>query len=133
MRLFIAALAAGAVAATAGVVLAPVLGPEVRRYARPAAKALMKTGLAAAAAARIYVAELSEDVEDLLAETMAERKQKTEAERAETAKKTRTESQAETQGQSMSTAKPTAKRSRKPAQVKTASRKATPKKTVATV
>ena len=66
-----AAFVLGAVAGVAAASFGAGL-PEVRRYARPTAKLLLKTTMATVQAARVQFAELAEDVEDLFAETQSE-------------------------------------------------------------
>ena len=84
------ALVIGVAVGAAAVAFAPVVMPELRRYARPTAKALLKTTLVTIEAARLYAAEFSEDIEDLIAETQAEIVREETAQRAKPARRTRT-------------------------------------------
>lgn len=56
----------------AGVFLAPIIGPAIARSARPAAKAMIKAGVALYQRGQETVAELREAVEDATAEFNSE-------------------------------------------------------------
>jgi hypothetical protein len=55
-----------------GVALAPAVAPALARFARPAAKAGIRTGLLLFERGRVAAAELRETLEDITAEVQAE-------------------------------------------------------------
>jgi len=65
-------LITGVVLSLVAAALSPLWRPAVSRYARPAAKGAIKQGLLAFDVGRERVAELSETLEDLLAEAQME-------------------------------------------------------------
>lgn len=68
--LFLAGVAVGVGAA----VLAPGINPELSRSARPLAKSLIRSALAASRDMQVVAAEIVENAEDLYAETLSEMK-----------------------------------------------------------
>lgn len=71
-REYASGLVTGVVLSLAAAMLSPLWRPAVSRYARPAAKGAIKQGLLAFELGRERVAELSETLEDLLAEAQME-------------------------------------------------------------
>jgi hypothetical protein len=68
----LAFLLLGIVIGAAGALFGPSVAPQVTRNLRPTAKAVAKTALEVGHALRVRAAELSEDIEDFVAEARAE-------------------------------------------------------------
>lgn len=62
----------GVVAGVGAALFGPSVAPQVRRNLRPTAKTVVKTALEVGHALRVRAAELSEDIEDFVAEARAE-------------------------------------------------------------